>query len=341
MCLVGMMALAAVCLAETDLWKMLSRVFYSTPHLYVSRTPLHCLLSMEHERKLRRQLPSKTLACEDTLYVSHLRQEAGPYAPLHDVTLCLHRREVVSVLGPTGCGKSLLLEVLAGRHLVTDGNAYLLGLNLFMHTNQFVRQLGYMPQELGKLSWMTGRQLMHHMARMRRIPAAVIYNVVNQVMYMLDLFDDADKPIGHFSSGALRKLSMSLAVLGAPQVLLLDNPTQHLDPVSRKRLWHTIITFVKKTHASVLIATDDIEEAEAIGKRTMFLHRGRVRPSTLYETRHAETGYELTFSLAGLEGLTDAAEQAIADEMEGLFPERDIFETRLQVSWSNMVHVVL
>ncbi|XP_040073718.1 ABC transporter A family member 10 [Ixodes scapularis] len=115
-----------------------------------------------------------------------------------------------------------------------------------------------MPQELGKLSWMTGRQLMHHMARMRRIPAAVIYNVVNQVMYMLDLFDDADKPIGHFSSGALRKLSMSLAVLGAPQVLLLDNPTQHLDPVSRKRLWHTIITFVKKTHASVLIATDEL-----------------------------------------------------------------------------------
>ncbi|EEC11880.1 hypothetical protein IscW_ISCW008877 [Ixodes scapularis] len=51
MCLVGMMALAAVCLAETDLWKMLSRVFYSTPHLYVSRTPLHCLLSTEQERK--------------------------------------------------------------------------------------------------------------------------------------------------------------------------------------------------------------------------------------------------------------------------------------------------
>ncbi|EEC04410.1 ATP binding cassette (ABC) transporter, putative [Ixodes scapularis] len=156
---------------------------------------------------LRRQLPSKTLACEDTLYVSHLRQEAGPYAPLHDVTLCLHRREVVSVLGPTGCGKSLLLEVLAGRHLVTDGNAYLLGLNLFMHTNQ------------------------------------------------VRLLPDGRRP--GVDSGALRKLSMSLAVLGAPQVLLLDNPTQHLDPVSRKRLWHTIITFVKKTHASVLIATDE------------------------------------------------------------------------------------
>ncbi|CAN7992877.1 unnamed protein product, partial [Ixodes hexagonus] len=329
MFLMGMMCLAAVCLAETDFWKIVSRVFYSKPHLYVSRTP-SCLLSPEQKDKLTRHLPSKTLCCEDTLHVSHLRQEVGPYAPLHDITLCVHRREVLAVLAPTGSGKSLLLEVLAGRHLITDGNAYLVGTNLFTHSSQFVRLLGYMPQELRKLSWMTGRQLLVHMARMRRIPDATLPGVVNQLIHMLDLFDDADKPVRHFSSGALRKLSMSLAVVGAPQVLLLDNPSQHLDPVSRKRLWHTIITFVKKTHASVLLTTDDIQEAEAIATRTLFLHRGRMRPSSLYATPHGEIGYELTLSLAGLQGMTAAAEQEMEDEMQMLFRGQDIVVSRLQ-----------
>lgn len=83
-----------------------------------------------------RHFPKKTLQCEDTLHVSHLRQEAGPYAPLHDITFCVHKRECLAILGPTGCGRSLLLRVLSGQEVISDGNAYLLGTNLFMHPNQ-------------------------------------------------------------------------------------------------------------------------------------------------------------------------------------------------------------
>nr|XP_050033495.1 ATP-binding cassette sub-family A member 17-like [Dermacentor andersoni] len=208
-------------------------------------------------RSLVRYFIDKTLPCVDTLVVSHLRQETGPYAPLHDVSLCMHRRECLALLGPTGSGRSLLLRVLTAQLPLSDGNAHLLGADLFTHPTEFVRALGYASEGRNAVGWLTGRQLLHHVARMRRVPSQGVKAVVEQLLRMLDLVEQAERYVAVYSGGERAKLAVALALVGAPPVVLLDKPTDGLDPVSRRRVWHTIITFIKKTHMSVLLATDE------------------------------------------------------------------------------------
>ncbi|KAL1442274.1 hypothetical protein MTO96_046493 [Rhipicephalus appendiculatus] len=81
--------------------------------------------------------------------------------------------------------------------------------------------------------------------------------VVEQLLRMLDLVEQAERHVAVYSCGERAKLAVGLALVGAPPVVLLDKPTDGLDPVARRRIWHTIITFVKKTHMSVLLATDE------------------------------------------------------------------------------------
>ncbi|XP_050033445.3 phospholipid-transporting ATPase ABCA3-like [Dermacentor andersoni] len=330
--LAGLLCLAVLCFAETNVWWLLRRVCGYQPHLYVTRAP-QCLLNEGEKQRLVRHFRDKTLPCIDTLVVSHVRQETGPYAPLHDVSLCMHRRECLALLGPTGSGRSLLLSILTAQVPVSDGNAHLLGADLFAHSSEFVRALGYASEDRVAVGWLTGRQLLRHMARMRRVPPKTAAVVVEQLLRMLDLVEQSERHVSVYSSGERAKLAVALALVGAPPVVLLDKPTDGLDPVARRRVWHTIITFVKKTHMSVLLATDDIEEAESVGSRVLFLHRGRARPMLRERDLYpdAERGYEITMSLNGLSGLTvAAAQQEVNDTVQSLFPGRNLAVTKLK-----------
>ncbi|XP_065285664.1 phospholipid-transporting ATPase ABCA3-like isoform X2 [Dermacentor albipictus] len=254
--LAGLLCLAVLCFAETNVWWILRRMCGYQPHLYVTRAP-KCLLNEGQKERLVRHFRDKTLPCIDTLVVSHVRQETGPYAPLHDISLCMHRRECLALLGPTGSGRSLLLRILTAQVPVSDGNAHLLGADLFAHSSEFVRALGYASEERDAVGWLTGRQLLRHMARMRRVPPKAVAVVVEQLLRMLDLVEQSEHHVSVYSSGERAKLAVALALVGAPPVVLLDKPTDGLDPVARRRVWHTIITFVKKTHMSVLLATEE------------------------------------------------------------------------------------
>ncbi|KAK8774825.1 hypothetical protein V5799_010641, partial [Amblyomma americanum] len=170
-------------------------------------------------------------------------------------------------------------------------------------------------------------------ARLRRIPVAGVHPLAEQLLCMLDLVEKADRPVVEYSSGERTKLAVALALVGAPPVVLLDKPTEGLDPVARRRVWHCIITFVKKTHMSVLLATDDIEEAESVASRVLFLHRGRVRRmlNAADLDPAAERGYEITVSLDGLSGLTvTAAIEEIQETVQSLFPGRTLGVTKLK-----------
>ncbi|XP_075550303.1 ATP-binding cassette sub-family A member 17-like [Dermacentor variabilis] len=330
--LAGLFCLAVLCFAETNVWRQLCRVCGYKPHLYVTRAP-QCLLDEGEKQRLVRYFRDKTLPCVDTLVVNHLRQETGPYAPLHDVSLCMHRRECLALLGPTGSGRSLLLRVLTAQLPLSDGNAHLRGADLFTHPTEFVRALGYASEERNAVGWLTGRQLLRHVARMRRVPPQGVKVVTEQLLRMLDLVEQAERCVAVYSGGERAKLAVALALVGAPPVVLLDKPTEGLDPVSRRRVWHTIVTFIKKTHMSVLLATDDIEEAESVGSRVLFLHRGRARPmlsdDDLYP--YCDRGYEITMSLDGLSGLTvPAAQQEVRDTVQNLFPGRNLAVTTLK-----------
>ncbi|KAL3218864.1 hypothetical protein MRX96_031291 [Rhipicephalus microplus] len=254
--LTGIICLAALCFTETNVWRLLRRMCGYQPHLYITRTP-ECELRESEKQRLVRYFKDKTLPCVDTMLVSHLRQETGPYAPLHDVNLCMHRRECLALLGPTGSGRSLLLRVLTAQVPVSDGNAHLRGADLFSHPCEFVRALGYASEERQAATWLTGRQVLRHAARMRRVPAQVVSVIVEQILRMLDLVEQADHHVAVYSCGERAKLAVGVALVGAPPVVLLDKPTDGLDPIARRRIWHTIVTFVKKTHMSVLLATDE------------------------------------------------------------------------------------
>ncbi|KAH9372212.1 hypothetical protein HPB48_001431 [Haemaphysalis longicornis] len=107
------------------------------------------------------------------------------------------------------------------------------------------------------VGWPEASKVLRHMARLRRVSPASVQPVVEQLLRMVDLEEAADRYVAAYSSGLRARLSLALALVGAPPVLLLDKPTAHLDPIARRRAWHCVLTFAKKTHAAVLLATDE------------------------------------------------------------------------------------
>jgi ABC-type multidrug transport system ATPase subunit len=160
--------------------------------------------------------------------------------------------------------------------------------------------VGYCPQVDALIDQLTGRQHITLYARLRGVPRAKVPGVVEWALRRLDLVEHADKPAGQYSGGNRRRLSAAIALLGAPQLLLLDEPTSGVDPVARQFLW-SIIRGVASAGQSVLLTTHSMAECEALCSRVGIMVNGSFcclgTPQQL-KSRYGD-GYRLKLRVSG------------------------------------------
>ena len=182
----------------------------------------------------------------------------GRRVALHPIDLELHEGEVVALIGPNGAGKSTLLAILAGALAPTAGSV------------ESSTPVGWVPQRAAHYARLTARENLELFASLEGVPRA-------RAADLADRFElPADVRAGELSVGNRQRLDVALALLAAPRVLLLDEPTASLDPEQRGRVWE-IAGSVREHGGAVLVATHHWEELAGRTDRTLELVEGRLR----------------------------------------------------------------
>ena len=224
---------------------------------------------------------SKSFARRRSLASSlrHPLRRAGKIKALDGVDLSVHRGEIFGLLGPNGAGKTTLLKILSGLVLPDGGQARVDGADIARQEMAVRRAIGYVTSDERSFYWrLSGRQNLIFFARLFHVPAADIPRRVAELLQRVELTDKASEPFSAFSSGMKQRLAIARALLHAPPLLFLDEPTRSLDPVTARH----IRDFIRDRLAAdegktILLATHNLHEAASLCHRMAILNHGRVQ----------------------------------------------------------------
>ena len=184
----------------------------------------------------------------------------GPRTALEPTDFTVAAGEIVALVGPNGAGKSTLLGILAGALQPTTGSV------------DTTARIGWMPQRPAQYGRLSAHQNLSLFARLSAEPDVAA--VAGELLERLAIPDD-DRPSSQLSVGNRQRLNLALALLGSPQVLLLDEPTASLDPEARARLWEIAVA-LRDSGGAVVLVTQNAEDVERTADRVVRLVGGRV-----------------------------------------------------------------
>ena len=204
------------------------------------------------------------------LQVEHLRKAYGPKVAVDDVSLTVERGEIVGILGPNGAGKTTTVECIAGLRVPDAGHIRVLGLDPRRDGPALRERLGLQLQESEMPAKITVREALDLYAALYATPAAP-----EDLLRDLGLADRRDTQFRRLSGGQKQRLSVALALVGNPEVAILDELTTGLDPQARRETWG-VIERIRDRGVTILLVTHFMEEAERLADRVLLIDAGRV-----------------------------------------------------------------
>jgi ABC-2 type transport system ATP-binding protein len=221
---------------------------------------------------------------EPILVAENLTKDYGSFRALANVSLSIAPGEIVGLLGPNGSGKSTALRVLLGFMRPTAGRASIGGFDCWEQGVEARQRVAYLPGELRLYDTMTGRRLVTFLANLRGETPGL---EVDALAKKLDI--DIDRPLTHMSSGMKRKVALLTVLVPKVPLIILDEPTNTLDPTMRDELLEQLRE-AKGRGQAVLFSSHVLQEVEAVCDRVAILRRGELvhlqDMSELREGRH-------------------------------------------------------
>jgi ABC-2 type transport system ATP-binding protein len=207
------------------------------------------------------------------IVVKNLYKRYGEKEILRGVNLFLRQKEIIGILGPNGAGKTTLLNIIAGVLKPSSGKVMIMGKD---PADPNVRALiGYCPQEHGLIEELSGMDNLLFYASLYGLDSSKAKKRAFQVLDLTGLTDHKDKPVHKYSGGMKKRLSIAISLLNDPPILILDEPTEGLDPLMRKSIWN-IVKGMKKEGKSIIIATHYMDEADVLSDRVYIMDNGKI-----------------------------------------------------------------
>jgi ABC-2 type transport system ATP-binding protein len=208
------------------------------------------------------------------LEIRHLVKRFGPLVAVDDVSFAVPRGEVLGFLGPNGAGKSTTMKMITGFLAPTSGTAIVCGHDITLRPIAAKRNIGYLPEGAPAYPDMTPTEFLGFIARIRGFSGAEAARRVDRVIELINLAEVVQQPFETLSKGFKRRVGVAQALLHDPAVLILDEPTDGLDP-NQKYEMRSIISAMAREKA-IIISTHLLEEVEAVCSRAIIIARGRV-----------------------------------------------------------------
>lgn len=195
----------------------------------------------------------------NAIQMQGLTKRFGEQTVLRGVDLALPSGTILGLIGPSGAGKSTIIKCTLGMEKADAGSATVLGTQ--MPNRQLLARIGYMAQTDALYKTLTGRENLTFFGQMKGLTGAALTDGIAHVATVVDLTAALDKRVGGYSGGMQRRLSLAIALLGAPELLVLDEPTVGIDPALRRQVWAELRT-LQSRGVSILITTHVMDEAE-------------------------------------------------------------------------------
>lgn len=239
-----------------------------------------------------------------------------------DACFSVEAGEIFGLLGANGAGKTTLLSMIT-RHLIpTSGDALIAGHSILSSFREGSTHLGIVTQTNSLWDLLSVEDHLYLFARLRGVPENVVKQLVEETIDQLELLPHKHKLAGRLSGGMKRKLCVAISLIGDPEIVLLDEPSAGLDPVSRRNLWNVILRTMSER--AVVLTTHSMEEAEALCRRIGIMVKGQLRALGTNQRLKSKfgNGYEVTIKLKTHNWLTSKG--ALSAFLLNIFPSTEI-----------------
>jgi len=204
-------------------------------------------------------IDDKNITTSPCIKIEHVNRFFGKKQVLFDITLDVTYSQILGLLGPSGSGKSTLIKMIAGIDIPTSGEVYLL--NEKMPKLSMMNKIGYMAQSDALYTELTAEENIKFFASMYKLSKSKQKQRIIEVMELVNLSDHLKKQVKQYSGGMKRRLSLAIALIHEPPILILDEPTVGIDPVLRKSIWNELYK-LNKNGTTIIVTTHVMDEAE-------------------------------------------------------------------------------
>jgi len=182
--------------------------------------------------------------------------------------------EIYGFLGPNGAGKSTTIRMLSGLLKPTEGQATVLGHDIYTDTYEIKENIGYMPQKFSLYQDLTVNENLKFYASLYSYPKNEINSRIEELLEMVNMTEKLNSVVEYLSGGMKQKLALACSVIHKPRLLFLDEPTAGVDPLSRRRFWDLLYN-LSAGGTSIMVSTHYMDEAEHCNTLGI-IHRGRI-----------------------------------------------------------------
>lgn len=222
--------------------------------------------------------------------VHELSKSYDEVEALSDVSFTIRQGEVIGLLGPNGAGKTTLMKILTGYIHPTSGTATIGGHDVLEHTEKVQKMIGYLPENAPIYPELTVQSYLKMIADLRSIAKDQQRQYISEAVHAVGLADRLTRPIGELSKGYRQRVGLAQAILHKPKLLVLDEPTNGLDPTQIIEVRNLIRKLAK--NSTVLLSTHILSEVEATCDRALIIIRGQLKAdsqlSALAATSYAQ-----------------------------------------------------
>ena len=224
------------------------------------------------------------------LYIENLTKKYGQKVALKDFSYGF-APGIYGILGANGAGKTTLMNLITDNVKRTGGSILWNGQEILKLGKDFRRLLGYMPQQQGMYADFSARAFLRYMASVKQLPRKEAGEQIEQLLSLVNLSEVAHKKLGGYSGGMRQRVLMCQALLGTPEILILDEPTAGLDPKERLRLRQYIADLAKDR--IVFITTHIVSDIETVADDVLLMKEGQLlrhgSPRALMESINGST----------------------------------------------------
>eukprot|EP01101_Sappina_pedata_P007548 TRINITY_DN4021_c0_g1_i1.p1 TRINITY_DN4021_c0_g1~~TRINITY_DN4021_c0_g1_i1.p1 ORF type:complete len:542 (+),score=151.80 TRINITY_DN4021_c0_g1_i1:1123-2748(+) len=200
---------------------------------------------------------------------------SGPVKALVDLSLLISKGELFCLLGHNGAGKTTTINMMTGLFPPSSGTINFFGLDLRYQMDSIRKLMGICPQH--DILWpdLTAREHLDIFAELKNVPSDKKRETVDELLRSVRLFKVGNNRVSTYSGGMKRRLSVAISCIGDPQIIIMDEPTTGMDPISKRHIWD-LIQRLKKDRV-VILTTHAMDEADALGDRIAVLAMGKLR----------------------------------------------------------------
>ena len=273
--------------------------------------------------------------------VLDLRKKYGEHEAVAGISLSIEQGEIYAILGPNGAGKTTTVEILEGYRSRDGGTVSVLGSDpgsLGIHGSAWRNRIGIVLQSTSDAAELTVAETVHHFSHYYTKPKNP-----DSVIELVGLSEKRDAKIRTLSGGQRRRLDVALGIIGAPEILFLDEPTTGFDPEARRAFWELILS-LKAEGTTIVLTTHYLDEAEALADRVAVINAGKIveiaTPATLGGRHLAKATISwsedgITHSKISENPTQDVLE--LSKRLEGEIPELTITRPSLEDIYLTMI----